>query len=61
MNIDNKIRFTRFKAPIAHLALPLKFTFPFYYDPHPLAVLAAEQLQEYLTAQPLNWKTIPNY
>lgn len=53
MNIDNKIRFTRFKAPIAHLALPLKFTFPFYYDPHPLAVLAAEQLQEYLTAQPL--------
>ncbi|MFV0564503.1 MAG: pseudouridine synthase [Flavobacteriaceae bacterium] len=31
--------------------LPTKFTFPFYYDPHPLCVSAAKQLQGYLTAQ----------
>ncbi len=51
MNIKNKIRFTQFKSPVTQLALPLKFTFPFYYKPHPLALLAAEQLQEYLAAQ----------
>jgi len=30
------------------LDLPKKFTFPFYYQPHPIAVLAAQQLQERL-------------
>jgi len=55
MNLKNKIRFTRFKAPIADIVLPLKFTFPFYYEPHPLAILAAEQLQEYLSAQDLSF------
>lgn len=40
-----------FHKHIADIALPEKFTFPFYYDPHPLAVLASEQLQEYLETQ----------
>ncbi|CAH8283268.1 tRNA pseudouridine32 synthase/23S rRNA pseudouridine746 synthase [Mariniflexile fucanivorans] len=33
------------------IALPQKFTFPFYYEPHPLSLLAAEQLQQYLVTQ----------
>jgi tRNA pseudouridine32 synthase/23S rRNA pseudouridine746 synthase len=31
--------------------LPEKFTFPFYYEPHPLAIQAADHLQHYLTSQ----------
>lgn len=30
------------------VSLPEKFTFPFYYDPHPLAIEASEILQNYL-------------
>ncbi|MBU3821618.1 RNA pseudouridine synthase [Flavobacteriaceae bacterium XHP0103] len=33
------------------VALPKKFTFPFYYEPHPLCVQAASQLQLYLENQ----------
>jgi tRNA pseudouridine32 synthase/23S rRNA pseudouridine746 synthase len=33
------------------MTLPEKFTFPFYYEPHPLARLAAEGLQQYLDTQ----------
>ncbi|MCZ4292654.1 RluA family pseudouridine synthase [Vibrio sinaloensis] len=43
--------FTRFSTDIDHYSLPEKFTFPFYYQPHPLCVLAAEQLQQHLTTQ----------
>ncbi|MEF1175000.1 RNA pseudouridine synthase, partial [Vibrio sinaloensis] len=43
--------FTRFDTPIDGITLPEKFTFPFYYQPHPLCVLAAEQLQTHLTHQ----------
>ncbi|HMR16997.1 MAG TPA: RNA pseudouridine synthase, partial [Mariniflexile sp.] len=32
-------------------SLPEKFTFPFYYEPHPLSILAAEDLQTYLKHQ----------
>ena len=31
--------------------LPKKFTFPFYYDPHPLSILAAVDFQKYLKNQ----------
>ncbi len=31
--------------------LPEKFTFPFYYTPHPLATLAAEEIRNYLSTQ----------
>lgn len=51
MNDKNNIRFTPFKVSIAEIALPKKFTFPFYYNPHPLAVLAAEQLQDHLISK----------
>lgn len=33
------------------VSLPEKFTFPFYYEPHFLSVLAAESLQNYLETQ----------
>jgi tRNA pseudouridine32 synthase/23S rRNA pseudouridine746 synthase len=38
--------------PVAdNVALPQQFTFPFYYQPHQLSVLAAEDLQHYLASQ----------
>lgn len=43
--------FTKFKASITRFSLPEKFTFPFYYEPHPLSVLAAKELQAYLETQ----------
>lgn len=33
------------------LELPDKFTFPFYYEPHPFAIQAADELQHYLKTQ----------
>lgn len=36
---------------IKDIPLPERFTFPFYYEPHPLARLAATELQQYLQAQ----------
>ncbi|GAB1856587.1 pseudouridine synthase [Flavobacteriaceae bacterium MHTCC 0001] len=33
------------------IELPKQFTFPFYYEPHQLCILAAEDLQKYLTHQ----------
>ena len=44
-------RFTHFKESIDSIELPERFTFPFYYDPHPLCILAAKQLQDYLKTQ----------
>jgi tRNA pseudouridine32 synthase/23S rRNA pseudouridine746 synthase len=43
--------FTRFTADTSDYELPTQFTFPFYYTPHPLCVLAAKQLQQHLLAQ----------
>lgn len=43
--------FTAFRQPTDHLPLPEKFTFPFYYEPHPLCLLAAEELQRHLELQ----------
>ncbi len=34
-----------------NIAIPESFTFPFYYEPHPLAVIAAEELQEHIQNQ----------
>ncbi|WP_372938506.1 pseudouridine synthase [Seonamhaeicola sp.] len=34
--------------PKKEIALPAQFTFPFYYTPHELSVLAAQDLQSYL-------------
>jgi len=43
--------FTAFKTSIAGYDLPERFTFPFYYQPHPLCLLAAEELQQHLSHQ----------
>ena len=43
--------FTRFSSSIEKYHLPERFTFPFYYQPHPLCVLAAQQLQQHLETQ----------
>ncbi|WP_371187043.1 RluA family pseudouridine synthase [Thalassotalea maritima] len=40
--------FKAFSKDISDLSIPNRFTFPFYYHPHPLAVSAAEQLQHEL-------------
>ena len=44
-------KFTPFKSSTAGLSLPEKFTFPFYYEPHPLSVMAVNELQGYLKTQ----------
>jgi tRNA pseudouridine32 synthase/23S rRNA pseudouridine746 synthase len=43
--------FTAFEESISSFSIPLRFTFPFDYKPHPLALLAAEKLQSYLLNQ----------
>ena len=40
-----------FTRSIAHIALPDKFTYPFHYTPHPLCVMAADEVQVYLQHQ----------
>lgn len=43
--------FTHFKESIDDLALPEHFTFPFYYEPHPLCLVAVKELQAHLNTQ----------
>jgi len=43
--------FQLFKTNISGISLPEKFTFPFYYEPHELSIIAANELQEYLETQ----------
>lgn len=43
--------FTYFTSAIDGYDLPEAFTFPFYYEPHPLCILAAEQLQSHIEQQ----------
>ncbi len=40
-----------FKKPVSHIALPAKFTYPFHYTPHPLCVLAAEEVKKYIAGR----------
>ncbi|MNJ86125.1 Ribosomal large subunit pseudouridine synthase A [compost metagenome] len=44
-------KFISFQSDVSHISRPGKFTFPFYYEPHELARIAMQQLQEYLTVQ----------
>ena len=46
-----KTIFQPFKTNISGIALPEKFTFPFYYEPHELSIIAANELQSYLEMQ----------
>lgn len=53
--LHNTPTFTLFKGSIDGYTLPGKFTFPFFYEPHPLSELAANELQQYLLTQ-TSWK-----
>ena len=46
-----KTYFQHFATPITEIELPPKFTFPFYYEPHPLCKIAVNEVQEYLKNQ----------
>lgn len=43
--------FHEFQESVADIPLPNSFTYPFFYVPHPLAKLAAKQVQYYLENQ----------
>lgn len=43
--------FQPFQQDISAIEIPEKFTFPFYYEPHELSVIAAKELQKYLENQ----------
>lgn len=47
---DEKLIFLP-ESILAQHALPSHFTFPFFYEPHPLALFAAGELQRYLTQE----------
>lgn len=44
-------KFISFHSDVSQIKRPEKFTFPFYYDPHQLALIAMDQVQDYLTNQ----------
>lgn len=44
--------FHSFKTDISGINLPDKFTFPFYYETHPLAEIASKEIQETLKKNP---------
>ena len=43
--------FTPFLSDVSAIDLPQQFTYPFYYSPHPLSLIACQELQEYLKIQ----------
>ncbi|WP_353161730.1 pseudouridine synthase [Myroides odoratus] len=47
------VAFKRFQADISRISKPEKFTFPFYYEPHPLSIMASEELQRELESHAL--------
>lgn len=47
--------FTTFKSDISSFSLPKRFTFPFYYEPHPISKLASNELQTKIENQ-TDWK-----
>lgn len=49
-NTHSKISYFH-ERQIDGIALPERFTFPFYYEPHPLTLIAVAELQHYLETQ----------
>ena len=49
--VSDKSKFTKFLKDVSDIPLPKKFTFPFYYSVHPLAHIAAEELQHHIETQ----------
>ncbi len=47
--IAEDVLFHTFSSVIDHITLPSKFTYPFCYEPHPLSLMAAAQLQLFLS------------
>jgi tRNA pseudouridine32 synthase/23S rRNA pseudouridine746 synthase len=47
--------FTPFSRDVSAITLPGRFTFPFYYEPHPLSIAAVKELQDYLEKQ-THWR-----
>lgn len=47
------VAFRRFQSDISRITKPEKFTFPFYYEPHSLSILASEELQRELESHVL--------
>jgi tRNA pseudouridine32 synthase/23S rRNA pseudouridine746 synthase len=45
------VSFTPFLSDVSAIDLPQQFTYPFYYSPHPLSLIACQELQEYLKNQ----------
>lgn len=43
--------FNVFSVPVDKYSIPERFTYPFEYTPHPLSILAAEELQNHLQTQ----------
>ena len=54
-SIIQSTHFITFQESIKGIALPERFTFPFCYEPHPLSILAAKELQDYIQTQN-NWQ-----
>lgn len=44
--------FHRFQKNIDDIELPRQFTYPFSYEPHPLSVMAADEVRAYISTQP---------
>jgi tRNA pseudouridine32 synthase/23S rRNA pseudouridine746 synthase len=44
--------FNRFQTDVSSIELPSQFTFPFYYDPHPLCLQAIEELKPIINQIP---------
>jgi tRNA pseudouridine32 synthase/23S rRNA pseudouridine746 synthase len=42
--------FKTFNNPISEIPFPEKFNYPFYYEPHPLAIIAAKEIQQHLNS-----------
>jgi tRNA pseudouridine32 synthase/23S rRNA pseudouridine746 synthase len=47
VNKEHPIHFTLFSSSIDHIKLPDTFTYPFYYEPHELCRIAADELQNH--------------
>ena len=51
--MNDSVFFRKFSSSVEHLPCPKKFTFPFYYTPHSLAINAANELQQELESTAL--------
>lgn len=48
-NLEERSYFTQFKESVEEQPIPDRFNYPFLYEPHPLSILAAKELQDNLT------------